>query len=206
MNDMTFILASSSPRRSNLLGLLGIPFSVVPAGIDEVPLDGEEPEAFVLRMARAKTRAVSESRAGSWTLGADTIVVLDGCMMGKPGDENEAADMLMALSGRSHLVLSGVALMNASTRFAADGTARTIVTFRRFGRAEAEAYVHTGEPMDKAGAYGAQGIGALLIERVEGSYSNVVGLPLALVLSMLEGAGILVPSRSGGMYSLKKGG
>jgi septum formation protein len=204
MERKHFILASSSPRRKNLLELLGIPFEVVPARIDEKPLDREEPEAFVLRMARAKAREVSAMHAGSWTLGADTIVVLDGRMMGKPGNETEAVDMLMALSGRDHLVLSGVALVNDAAGCRADGMARTTVTFRGFRRAEAEAYVRTGEPMDKAGAYGAQGIGALLIERVEGSYSNVVGLPLALVLSMLEKANVIVPSRAGGMYTLSK--
>lgn len=204
MSTGQFILASSSPRRKNLIGLLGIPFSVVPAEIEEVPLEGEDPEAFVRRMALAKAGEVSRKHAGSWTLAADTIVVLEGRMMGKPGDALEAADMLMALSGRSHLVVSGVALVNASNGLASEGIARTTVTFRRFGRDEAEAYVRTGEPMDKAGAYGAQGIGALLIERVEGSYSNVVGLPLALVLSMLQRAGVIAPSKADGMYVLRK--
>ncbi len=186
------ILASASPRRRELLSQAGFTFEVHPAHIPEDPLPGEDPIAYVTRLAREKAQAVFEqtaqhsaaTSADLAVLGADTTVTLDNQILGKPTDAADAARMLRLLSGRSHRVITGVALATAhNTEIAAEVTA---VRFLTLSDAEIEAYVATGEPMDKAGAYAIQGRAARWIPRIEGCYFNVVGLPLALVSALIE--------------------
>jgi len=182
------ILASASPRRSELLAQAGYTFQIHPAHIPEEPLTGEDPIAYVVRLAREKAQAVfnelGDSRAV--VLGADTTVTLDNHILGKPADAADAARMLRMLSGRTHRVITGVAVVTAKgAEVAAEVTA---VRFLTLSDEEIAAYVATGEPMDKAGAYAIQGRAAKWIPRVEGCYFNVVGLPLALVSALLESA------------------
>ena len=187
---MMLVLASASPRRRELLAQAGFSFTVHPAHVPEDPFPGEEPIAYVTRLAREKAEAVfrelSSREPGSphMVLGADTTVTIDGHILGKPEDPADAARMLRLLSGRSHHVITGVAVVAAgSTQVAAEVTG---VRFLSLSDEEIASYVATGEPMDKAGAYAIQGRAARWIPRIEGCYFNVVGLPLALVSSLLE--------------------
>jgi septum formation protein len=185
------VLASASPRRAELLALLGAPFEVRAADIDETPLAREAPASLVERLARTKAAAVAAAVAdGTVVIGADTVVVCDGDVLGKPADEADAAAMLARLAGRSHQVLTGVAVARAgSPGSEVSFVESTTVWFAPLHDADIAAYVATGEPLDKAGGYGIQGIGGRLVERIEGSYHNVVGLPLAqlaAVLAMLD--------------------
>ena len=187
---MHLVLASNSPRRRELLAQAGFSFTVHPAEIPEDPHTGEDPLAYVLRLARAKAQAVfaaiDRQEEDRIVLGADTTVTIDNQILGKPADAADAARMLRLLSGRTHRVLTGVALRTASgIEVAAEMTG---VRFYTLSEAEIAAYVATGEPMDKAGAYAIQGRAARWIPRITGDYSNVVGLPLALVSTMLEAA------------------
>lgn len=183
MSSPVLVLASSSPRRKDLLAMLGIPVLVQTPDVLERRLPREEPEAYARRLAREKARAVP----GHLVLGADTIVVLDGEVLEKPTDAAEAVSMLRRLRGRRHEVITAVALQAGRTlREAVD---RTGVTFRTVSDAWIDAYVGTGEPMDKAGAYGIQGYGAGLVERIEGDFFSVMGLPVRLVIDLLEDAG-----------------
>jgi len=183
-------LASASPRRRELLGQIGVAYRVLPAEIVETPLPGETPEGYVQRLAGEKaekiwsTTAASEARP---VLAADTTVVLDGRMLGKPRDLDEALEMLAALSGRAHHVLTGVALRSGQGLKTAIGSAE--VRFRNTSEAERAAYCATDEPFDKAGAYGIQGRGAVFVEHLAGSFSAVVGLPLAETASLLASVG-----------------
>ena len=191
------VLASASPRRRDLLLQAGYRFQVHPAHIPEDPLAGEDPTAYVTRLAREKAEVVYRERTSSTNLqelrldgqplavlGADTTVTLDNAILGKPQDAADAARMLRLLSGRTHRVITGVALVTAQgAQVAAEVTA---VRFLTLSDAEIAAYVATGEPMDKAGAYAIQGRAARWIPRVEGCYFNVMGLPLALVCSLVE--------------------
>ena len=184
------VLASASPRRRELLAQAGFAFSVRPAQIPEDPRAGEDPIAYVTRLAREKAEAVflqissEESIPPHVVLGADTTVTLDNHILGKPADASDADRMLRLLSGRTHLVVTGVAVVTPQgTEVAAEVTA---VRFLTLSDREIEDYIATGEPMDKAGAYAIQGRAARWIPRIEGCYFNVVGLPLALVSSMLE--------------------
>ncbi len=172
------VLASASPRRRELLATLGLVFEVRPSDLDETPRPGEAPEALAIRLALAKARAVA--RAGELVLGADTVVALGDEPLGKPADAAEARAMLTRLSGRSHQVWTGVALVETGPgrQRTAAGAARTEVDFRPLDAAEIDAYVASGEPLDRAGAYAIQGGAAGFAERLEGSWSNVVGLPL----------------------------
>lgn len=191
------VLASASPRRRELLTQAGFSFEVRPAHIPEDPLTGEDPIAYVTRLAREKAEAVFRGLMASGVdkehsggkllavLGADTTVTLDNHILGKPDDAADAARMLRMLSGRTHHVITGVALVTAEgAEIAAEATA---VRFLALTDEEITAYVATGEPMDKAGAYAIQGLAARWIPRIEGCYFNVVGLPLALVSTLLEG-------------------
>lgn len=179
------ILASGSPRRAELLEAAGIAFEAVPADIDETPLDGEPPDAHVRRLAVEKARAAAIRRPGSVVLGADTIVVVDQRILGKPKDAADARAMLVALSGRAHAVLTGVALLTPGADPIVE-VARTEVWFVPLGLHAIDWYVASGEPMDKAGAYAIQGLASRFVERIEGSYTNVVGLPVALVYRLLQ--------------------
>jgi len=182
------ILASASPRRSEILTVLGIDHETHPARVDESVLPDEGPEEHAERLARAKAAAVAGLLPGRRVLAGDTVVVVDGRILGKPRDEAHAADMLMELQGRGHQVVSSLALVDGDGRVFS-GVQVTRVRFRSFDRETAEAYVATGEPMDKAGAYGIQGKGAALVEAVEGDYSGVVGLPVPLLVRLLDREG-----------------
>jgi len=180
------ILASASPRRRELLTQAGFRFEVIPAHINEDVRPDEDPIAYVIRLAREKARAVREqlNDPQAIVLGADTTVTLDGHILAKPEDPADAIRMLRMLSGRTHRVITGVAVATADgTEVAAEVTGVQFVTLREEEIAD---YVSTGEPMDKAGAYGIQGYAARWIPRIEGCYFNVVGLPVALVSNMLE--------------------
>lgn len=173
------VLASRSPRRRQLLERLQVPFSVHPSETDEVIPPGTAPADAVRLLARQKAEAVASSYPDALTLGADTIVVLDDTVLGKPNDDDEAAAMLGRLSGRSHTVLTGIALVHAETDRTVEAFESTQVTFASLRPFEIERYVRTGSPLDKAGGYGIQDdAGALLVEGVRGDYYNVVGLPL----------------------------
>ena len=180
------ILASASPRRAALLRQIGVAFEVRPADADESQHPGESPESYVERLAQTKARSVCEPERLS--LGADTAVVLDGRIFGKPADLRDGVDMLMALSGRTHQVVTGVALLAAERGEVLHVTSH--VEFRRIGRDEAQVYWRTGEPGDKAGGYGIQGIGGIFAQSIRGSYSAIVGLPLSETEQLLRNFGV----------------
>lgn len=185
------VLASASPRRAQLLASAGIRFAVVPSRIIEERLAGEPPDVFVRRLAAAKARDVAAGRTEGFVLAADTDVVLDGEVLGKPRDAGNARTMLERLSGRVHDVVTGFEVCDVSGRRADGGVVRTRVEFAALTRGEVDAYVATGEPMGKAGGYAIQGRAAGMIRRIEGSYTNVVGLPLREVLETLARMGAL---------------
>lgn len=184
---MKLILASQSPRRRELLAGLGLEFTVKAPRIDETAWPRTDPVKLVKDLSRAKALAV-EGGEDDLILAADTVVVLEGTVLEKPRDEAEARHMLAALSGRTHLVCTGVTLRRGERTETRAETTR--VTFRSLTPGEIDRYVDTGEPLDKAGGYGIQGYGALLVEGIRGDYSNVVGLPLCLVGRMLAGFGV----------------
>jgi septum formation protein len=187
------ILASASPRRAELLTAAGIPFEVRPAHIDERIQPGEDATAYAARVAREKARIVHAQSNGRPVLAADTVVVVDGQILGKPTDAEDAKRMLRLLSGRTHEVLTAVALMSEDPAGSLlTGAEVTTVEFMLLNKAEIEWYVATGEPSDKAGAYAIQGVASRFVTRIVGSYSNVVGLPVALVYAMCSRAGILL--------------
>ncbi len=190
MPTREIILASASPRRAALLTQIGLPFRVHPSKLSEEGGSAEighaGPEAVACRLARAKAEDVAAQLERGLIIGADTIVVCEGIIFGKPRDGDEARDMLLRLAGRTHQVITGVAVVEAETGHTEVDAAATAVTMRAFAAAEAAAYVATGEPLDKAGAYAIQGRGALLVEWIEGDYSNVVGLPLPTLARLLR--------------------
>ena len=177
------VLASASPRRSDVLAMLGLDFSVVPADVEERRGAGETPEDYVERLAREKANAVSPGRPGALMVGGDTVVVLEERVLEKPVDRTEAIAMLSALSGRAHWVYSGLALAWGGR--VVSRIARAQVAFRELGQTFLDSYVKTGEPLDKAGAYGIQGFGSTMIESVEGDYYTVVGLSVAAFVDLL---------------------
>ena len=180
------VLASQSPRRKDLLGILGIPFSVVPASIDEAPVSGESPENFVVRIAREKCAEVASRVSQSVVLSADTIVTVDGDILGKPSDEKDVIRMLQRLSGRRHSVYTAVCVINQLKPETFEGLDRTDVWFNPMSDAEILNYVRRENVMDKAGAYAIQGFAAVYIPRIEGNYSNVMGFPLPVVYELLK--------------------
>ncbi|MGE4083636.1 MAG: nucleoside triphosphate pyrophosphatase [Vicinamibacterales bacterium] len=184
MPALPLVLASASPRRAELLRLAGFVFTVAHAAVDETPRPREPPAAYVRRLAEEKAAAVAAHHPGAVVLGADTTVVADGDIMGKPADDGEAAAMLRRLQGRAHDVLTGVAVVAPGGRNSA--VAETRVWMATLSEAEIAAYVASGEPADKAGAYGIQGRAARFITRIDGSYPNVVGLPVAVVHDLLR--------------------
>jgi nucleoside triphosphate pyrophosphatase len=182
------VLASASPRRRSLLEQLGLRLQIDPPHVDETVRPGEPPDAYVLRMARDKAAAVQVRHPRATVLAADTSVVLEGAVLGKPGSAEEATAMLAALAGRTHHVLTAVAVAGVGERLVS-----AAVTFAPASEQALRWYVETGEPMDKAGAYAVQGIGGFLVKRIEGSVSAVVGLPLVETLALLEQAGYTLP-------------
>jgi septum formation protein len=188
MTVLRVILASQSPRRRELLNLIGIAHEVQPADIDESYLTGERPREHAERLARGKTAVIVEREPDAVVIGADTIVVVDGDVLGKPNDDLEAVRMLARLAGRSHTVITAVAVAwRGETRSSSEEVG---VTFHPLTRAEIDAYIATREPMDKAGAYGIQGYGATIVSRVDGDYFAVMGLPLQRLTRELAGLGI----------------
>ena len=187
----TIILASASPRRTELMSLAGIPFCVCPADICETPLPGETAADHVMRLSREKADAVATQTSGRFFIGADTVVVLDGAILGKPVDEADALRMLTALSGRDHEVMTGFTVFDKVSCIHISRSVTTEVTFKELAEKEISAYIATGCPMDKAGAYAIQGGAAHMVERIDGSYTNVVGLPLCEVVEALRRVGAL---------------
>lgn len=190
------ILASASPRREELLRLLGLPFTTVPSETDETQRSAESPRDHALRLAGAKAASVSAAHPESWVMGADTIVLQDGRILGKPAHQTEATCMLQALSGRSHTVITGYAVARSGRILERDAVS-SLVWFREIAPDELAWYVATNEPYDKAGAYAAQGRGACFIRAIQGSYTNVVGLPLCEVVDALKRLGALAFSGEG---------
>lgn len=181
------ILASSSPRRRELLSQAGIPFTVMPADVDEVNAElSEKPERMAEQLAYLKASAVAKKIDKGLVLGADTIVVCAGEVFGKPADRTEARRMLTALNGREHQVITGIALLDAAKGTQKIGHEVTKVRFSQLLPDEIEAYINSEEPFDKAGSYAVQGRGALMVEGIEGCYTNVVGLPLRKLYMMLK--------------------
>lgn len=185
----TLILASASPRRRELLATLDLPFSVMPAHIDERHHAAEPPESYVARLAREKATQLAKQFPSAWVLGADTVVVLDQHILGKPADAAAARDMLSSLSGREHTVMTGVAVVHRDRGMTQGDVVSTRVRFHTLQAADIEAYIATGEPFDKAGAYAVQGIGGQFVAALEGCYNNVVGLPLERAMALLWSAG-----------------
>jgi septum formation protein len=185
------VLASSSPRRRALLEEIGARFEVVAREIDETAMPGESPRSYARRVAAAKARAVRLVRPGTWLLAADTVVEIDGDILGKPADAVAARLMLSRLSGRTHRVLTAVVLVAPDDTLHVDEVVTSRVCFREMDAHEIEAYVATREPFDKAGAYAVQGIGGGFVESIRGSYSSVVGLPLELVREALGSRDLL---------------
>lgn len=188
MTNARIILASQSPRRRELLSLVGIPHDVRPADLDERLLPGEQPVPHAERLARAKAEAIAAREPAAVVIGADTIVVLDDEILGKPATPPEAQATLRKLSGRTHTVHTAVAV--ARNGLTVSGVESVEVTFRRLTDEQIDAYIATGEPMDKAGAYGIQGYGAVIVERVHGDYFAVMGLALGRLVGLLEQVGI----------------
>lgn len=188
MNNV--ILASASPRRRELLTSIGLPFEVMPSNVPEVHERGEAPEMYVSRLSRSKAAAIAAQHRDRWVIAADTIVMLGETLLEKPADERDAARMLALIAGRTHIVYTGVTLQHLASDFCDTRVAESEVRMLPLGEEDIHWYVATGEPLDKAGAYAVQGIGAMFIDSIHGSYTNVVGLPLATLFQMLRRAGI----------------
>ncbi len=192
------ILASRSPRRYELLKQMGIEFDVIPSRVEEENfIRNESPRDHVLRLSEAKALDVGREHPDAWIVGADTIVYINGVILGKPKTHEEALDMLERLSGQEHWVLSGIAVRHHSKGKADQVAVQTAVKMRALSQEEMNWYIGTGEPFDKAGAYAIQGIGSFMIESIRGSYTNVVGLPLCELIQMLERLGAITISEGG---------
>ena len=187
---MKFILASASPRRRELLGSIGLDFEVIPSHVPEVRESGEAPEEYVARLSRDKANALAQEHRHRWVIAADTTVHLGEQLLEKPADAKDAQRMLATIAGQTHVVYTGVTLQHADGGYCDTRVAETEVRMLPLSAQEIEWYVASGEPLDKAGAYAAQGIGAVFIDSIHGSYTNVVGLPLATLFQMLRRAGI----------------
>lgn len=188
LNDLKsqpLILASSSPRRKELLATCGFSFEVISPDVDESVKDGEQPELLVKRLAELKTEAISSSYDQRLVLGADTIVVIDNQILGKPVDRADAQRMLSQLQGRTHRVVGGISLRCKALQIALSEVSVTEVTLSRLSSSQIDRYLETGEPFDKAGSYAAQGIGMQFVENLTGSYTNVVGLDMAVVYRLI---------------------
>jgi septum formation protein len=191
------ILASQSPRRRYLLEQAGLRFEVVPSGIDEAGFALTSPDRYVRRLAEAKALDVAAAHPDAWVIGADTIVLIDATVLGKPGGREEARAMLQRLSGRTHQVYTGYSICCRRKERTLTDVAVTDVTFKTLSDDEIEWYIHTDEPFDKAGAYAIQGLGTFLVRRINGSYTNVVGLPVCEVIEVLIEAGAVGLNRGG---------
>lgn len=200
------ILASASPRRKDLLNQAGVPFSVIPSDFDEEAVTPGEPYAHVKYLAEAKATEVGQRYPDNWVLGADTIVLSGDRILGKPRSAAHAKEMLSRLSGKSHRVLTGFAIVRHSERRVLSAVVDTVVEFKPLSEAACDWYINTEEPFGKAGAYAIQGIGAFLVRRISGSYTNVVGLPVCEVIETLVDAGVIgFHPEKNGRYELKGG-
>ncbi len=191
MPDPVIVLASASPRRADLLASAGIPVRTCPSSVDESYIEGETPEKHALRLASEKAHEVASNCSGRYFLAADTIVVCDGEIMGKPADAAEAERMLLKLSGSCHEVITAYTVLDAATGQEISEAVKTLVYFRKLRSDEIRGYIASGCPFDKAGAYAIQGAAAQMIRKIEGSYTNVVGLPLCEVVEALRNIGAL---------------
>ena len=187
---MRFILASQSPRRRELLTSIGLMFDVMPSDVPEVHQPGESPEEYVARLSRDKAEAIASKHDDAWIIAADTTVLLGDELLEKPADAADARRMLATIAGKTHIVYTGVTLQNAALGWRDTRVAESEVRMLPLDERDIAWYVSTGEPLDKAGAYAVQGIGAMFIDSIHGSYTNVVGLPLALLFQMLRRAGV----------------
>jgi len=187
-----FILASASPRRSELLKQLGLKFDVIPSCIDELTRENETPVEHVRRLATAKAKELAELYPEAWVIGADTIVVVKGDLLGKPANESEARTMLGKLSGCIHLVHTGISVLRKSAEVDLSEVVTSEVIFKDIAPEEIDWYVKTDEPYDKAGGYALQGKGAFFIKEIHGSYTNVIGLPLCEAINLLKLAGAII--------------
>ena len=185
------ILASSSPRRKDLLSALGLTFQVVTPEIREIPSPHEAPRDFALRVAEKKAQVVGEQYPHAWVIGADTVVIIDGEILGKPKDRDDAKRMLQQLADREHVVVTGYVLVKVAEGKKASGIEETRVKIDSLEEREIDWYINTGEPLDKAGGYAIQGKGAFMVEWIEGSYTNVVGFPLCQIMRLLKNEGIV---------------
>lgn len=190
---MRLILASESPRRKELLTLIGLSYTAIPSLIEELPPENATPDGLVRTLALQKARAVAAAHPNDCVIGADTVVELDGAILGKPHTPETAREYLHRLQGRGHTVHTGVAVLARGTEELQ--SCSTKVWFCPMSDAEIDWYVSTGEPLDKAGAYGVQGFGGVFVERVEGNYFNVIGMPLPLLYQMLRNAGAIDQAR-----------
>ena len=179
------ILASKSPRRSYLLDQAGLTFTVIPSSFDENSVSLSTPETYVKALAEAKADDVSKSYPESWVIGADTIVVIDGIILGKPDSKEQARTMLKRLSGKTHHVYTGYCICCRAKERVFSNTVKTDVLFKNLADNEIEWYINTSEPFDKAGAYAIQGLGTFIVKSIKGSYTNVVGLPVCEVIEFL---------------------
>ena len=187
---MKFILASSSPRRRELLTSIGLDFDVVPSHVPEEHQPGEAPEEYVARLSREKANAIAAKHPSAWIIAADTTVLLGDQLLEKPVDKKDAERMLSLIAGKTHVVYTGVTLQNVERGYRETRVAESEVRMLPLALEDVRWYVSTGEPLDKAGAYAVQGIGAMFIDSIHGSYTNVVGLPLAMLFQMMRKAGI----------------
>lgn len=193
-SEKRLVLASSSPRRKQLLEEIGLKFDIFPADIDEDIKKGESPEEHTLRLAEKKAKTAAKKVKDSWVIGADTIVFIDNRILGKPSDIHEAREMLLLLSGRYHKVATAFCFFNSATGDNIKRVAESMVKIKNLTNKEIEDYLKTGEPLGKAGAYAVQGIGGFMVEKIEGSYTNVVGLPMEEFQKVLEETGIIKKS------------
>ena len=187
------ILASKSPRRKDLLEQAGIAFEVIPGDFDEYSIPLDEPKAYAKVLARKKANQIAAQYPDTWIIGADTIVCIDDAVLGKPSSKQNARSMLRQLSGRTHQVVTGYALVHQSKQKRITDAVRTDVRFKALTEEEIEWYIHTSEPFDKAGGYAIQGLGTSLVKAVSGSYTNVVGLPVCEVIELLYSEGVIRP-------------
>jgi septum formation protein len=190
---LNIVLASASPRRLELLTQAGVSFSVVVPGVDETPIAAELPKDMVERLALLKAKTVADTMVDSYVIGADTTVFIDNRSLGKPLSEQEACEMLMCIQGRTHQVWGGIAIVHAGLGISRVWSHVTDVTMRPMNKQQVLDYIATGEPLDKAGSYAIQGIGLQFVDTIQGSYSNVVGLNIAALMSELQGIAILSP-------------
>ena len=185
------ILASKSPRRRYLLDQAGLEFSVIPSNFEENSIPRSSAESYVRRLAEAKAKDISQRYPDSWIIGADTIVLIDDTILGKPGSRREARSMLRSLSGKTHQVLTGYCICCEAKGRLFSETIKTDVCFKELTESQIDWYINSGEPFDKAGAYAIQGIGTFLVKRIHGSYTSVVGLPLCEVMEFLIAEGVV---------------